>query len=299
MYLLPPPLKPGDTIGIAAPASSFDREAFAKGASQLSQMGFTLYVPEALFAGEGYFAGNDEHRAQLLMRLFLDETVKAVMCARGGFGSPRVLPLLDYEAIRKHPKVLIGFSDITALLCAITERCGWVTFHGPMVLTLPATDADSQRGLGAALRSEFPLIIAPRDGVSLRPGVASGPVIGGNLTTVCHLLGTPYEPVWKGRILFIEECGEALYRIDRMLTHLKLAGCLDLLAGIVLGAFEGIESVADVWRIVMSITRAATYPVAAGFPIGHGAQNMTIPMGMTAMLDAGEPALIFKAGCAS
>lgn len=294
MNLFPPSLKPGATIGIAAPASSFDRESFLKGVMQLTAMGFNSFLPEGLFATEDYFAGPDEHRANLLMELFLEASVDAIMCARGGFGSPRILPLLDFDIIKSHPKALVGFSDVTALLCAITERCHWVTFHGPMVLTLPETDADSRRALGAALRSEFPLTIIPSGGVPLRPGVASGPMLGGNLTTLCHLVGTPYEPTWEGRILFIEDCGEALYRIDRMLTHLKLAGCLDRLAGLVIGEFDGIEIMTDVWRIVMSVTQTATYPIAAGFPIGHGPCNMTIPMGMTASFDAGAPSLIFE-----
>jgi muramoyltetrapeptide carboxypeptidase len=230
----------------------------------------------------------------LLTQLFLDESVKAIMCARGGFGSLKVLPLLDYELIRQHPKAVVGYSDITALLSALTERCGWVTFHGPMIATLPETDADSARSLTDALSADFPLMIKPEGGVPLRPGVAVGPVIGGNLTTLCHLIGTPYEPVWAGRILFIEDRGEALYRIDRMLTHLKLAGCLDGLAGLVIGGFEGIEIMTEVWRVVMSVTQTATYPIAAGFPMGHGPRNVTVPLGLVATLDAGEPFLTFQ-----
>jgi muramoyltetrapeptide carboxypeptidase len=294
IYALPPPLQLGDVIGIAAPASAFDREPFFKGIIQLTELGFKPYIPETLFASEDSFAGSDEHRAQLLMQLFMDESVKAIMCARGGFGALKILPLLDYERIKRHPKAVVGFSDITALLCVLTERCGWVTFHGPMIVTLPETDADSHRSLFNALVADFPMMIKPAGGVPLRPGIATGPLIGGNLTTLCHLIGTPYEPEWAGRILFIEDRGEALYRIDRMLTHLKLAGCLDRLAGLVIGEFEGIEVMTDVWRVVMLATQSAQYPIAAGFPIGHGPRNATVPVGLAATLDAGVPSLTFS-----
>lgn len=293
-YELPPPLKPGDVIGIAAPASAFDREPFFKGIIKLTELGFKPYVPEGIFASQDSFAGPDGHRAEQLMRLFVDDSVRAILCARGGFGSLKVLPLLNYEMIKRHPKAVVGFSDITALLCALTERCGWVTFHGPMVATLPETDPESYRSLLGALVADYPVVVKPAGGVTLRPGVASGPVIGGNLTTLCHLIGTPYEPVWEGRILFMEERGEALYRIDRMLTHLKLAGCLDRLAGLVLGDFEGIEIMTDVWRVVMQVTETVHYPIAAGFPFGHGARNETVPVGNLAVLDAGIPSLTFE-----
>jgi muramoyltetrapeptide carboxypeptidase len=291
---LPPPLKPGDVIGIAAPASAFDREPFFKGIIKLTELGFEPFIPEAVFASEDSFAGSDEYRAHQLMSLFLDESVSAIMCARGGFGSLKVLPLLEYDIIKRHPKAVIGFSDITALLSALTQRCGWVTFHGPMVVTLPETDSESCRSLFNTIVADYPLIIKPAGGVPLRPGIATGPLIGGNLTTLCHLIGTPYEPAWEGRILFVEDCGEALYRIDRMLTHLKLAGCLDRLAGLVIGSFEGIEIMTDVWRVVMQVTESAHYPIAAGFPIGHGSQNETVPVGLLATLDAGIPSLVFE-----
>lgn len=293
--LLPAPLKAGDVIGIAAPASPIEREPFFTGVTILAEMGFKPYVPEGVFASEDYFAGSDQHRAALLMDLLTDDSVKAIMCARGGFGSARVLALLDYERIKRRPKAIVGFSDMTALLCALNRQCGWVTYHGPMVATLPDTDRACRDSLFSALVSDYPLSITPPGGVPLRPGIAAGPVIGGNLTILCHLIGTPYEPVWAGRILFIEERGEALYRIDRMLTHLKLAGCLDRLAGLVVGGFDDFDIMTDVWRVVMSVTQTTTYPIAAGFPFGHGAWNETVPMGLVATLDAGTPSLVFKA----
>jgi muramoyltetrapeptide carboxypeptidase len=293
MYEMPPAVRPGDIIGIAAPASPVEREALGRGVRTLLDWGFSPRVSEALFAGEGYFAGPDDARARMLTALFLDPSVKAIICARGGYGSPRLLPLLDYEKIRQYPKPIVGFSDVTALLCALSERCGWVTFHGPMVATLAHSDAESREALYTSLLSGVPPVIRPRDGTTLRTGVATGPLVGGNLSTLCHLLGTPYEPAWKDRILFIEDRGEPLYRIDRMLTHLKLAGCLDGLAGLVVGDFEGVERPGDVWQVVMSLVRGTGYPVAGGFPVGHGPSNRTLALGMPAVLDAGAPSLGF------
>jgi len=294
MKRMPPVVRPGDTIGIAAPASPVERKPLDRGVRMLSDWGFTLRVPETLFASEGYVAGPDDIRAQSLTALFLDPSVKAIVCARGGYGSQRVLPLLDFDKIREHPKPVVGFSDITALLCALSEKCGWVTFHGPMVTTLASSDAESQRALHTALVSGVPPAIRPPAGVGLRPGVGSGPLIGGNLAILCHLLATPYEPLWEGRILFIEDRGEPLYRIDRMLTHLKLAGCLDRLSGLVVGQFEGVKAQREVWEVVMSIVRGTGYPVAAGFPVGHGAANHTLALGMRAVLDAAVPSLVFE-----
>jgi muramoyltetrapeptide carboxypeptidase len=293
MYEMPPAMRQGDVIGIAAPASPAQREALDRGVQILLDWGFAIRSSETPLACEGYLAGSDDDRARELMELFLDPSVKAILCARGGYGSPRLLPLLDYEKIRQYPKPIVGFSDITALLCALSERCGWVTFHGPMVTTLADSDAESRQALYASLLSGVPPVIRPRDGTTLRTGVATGPLVGGNLSTLCHLLGTPYEPAWKGRILFIEDRGEPLYRIDRMLTHLKLAGCLDRLAGLVVGDFEGVERPADVWQVVMSLVKGAGYPVAGGFPVGHGPSNHTLALGMPAVLDAGAPSLGF------
>lgn len=294
MVEMPPAVRPGDTIGIAAPASPVGRRALDSGVRVLLDWGFVPRVPETLSAGEGYFAGPDDVRARDLTALLLDPSVKAVICARGGYGSPRVLPLLDYEEIRKHPKPIIGFSDVTALLCVLSERCRWVTFHGPMVATLANADLPSRQALYTVLVSGVPPPIRPKDGVALRLGAAKGPLIGGNLATLCHLLGTPYEPVWEGRILIIEDRGEPLYRIDRMLTHLKLAGSLNRLAGLVVGGFEGGARPADVWRVVMSVVHGTDYPVVGGFPVGHGPANHTLALGMTAVLDAAAPSLVFQ-----
>ena len=238
----PPRLKPGDTIGIVAPAGPFDPKIFAQGLSVMESMGFQILVSDEIFEKTGYLAGNDTRRARLVNQLFKDPAVNAIVCARGGFGSFRILPLVDFDAIRENPKVFIGFSDITALLTAITTRSELVSFHGPVVTTLAGAPEVTRNTLLGAVSSDEPLEVQPADGIVIQAGRARGTLIGGNLTTLCHLLGTPFEPSFKHRILLLEDRGEALYRIDRMLLQMKLAGCFDDIAGLVLGSFEGCGS---------------------------------------------------------
>ena len=234
----PKRLNPGDTIGIAAPAGPFDPEKFMAGKRVLESMGFRTVFDEAIFQKSGFLAGTDVQRADQLNRLFADATVQAIACARGGYGSMRILPLLDFGTIQKNPKIFLGFSDISVLLNVLHERCGLVTFHGPVVTTLADTDQGTVAALERALTSEAPLELSPENGVVVRPGLASGPVAGGNLTTLCHLVGTSYAPSFKGKILLLEDLGEAPYRIDRMLTQMKLSECFDGIAGMILGTFK-------------------------------------------------------------
>lgn len=287
-------LGPGAMIGIAAPASPFDPESFERGVQALRGMGFNTVIPEGLSAAQGYLAGSDEHRAALLQRLFDDERVDAVACARGGYGSLRILRLLDYERIAAHPKVFIGFSDATALLTTITERCGFAAFHGPVVTGLAEASESTVAALLAAVASDAPLILRPPTAVTVRPGSAAGVVCGGNLTTLCHLLGTPFQPSFRNRILFLEDRGEAPYRIDRMLTQLKLAGCLKGVRGIVLGAFTDCGSLPEILAIVRERLADAAIPMLAGMEAGHTEPNLTLPLGVKAVLDAGRGSLSFE-----
>ncbi|MBL7179379.1 MAG: LD-carboxypeptidase [Pseudomonadota bacterium] len=289
----PARLKPGDTLGIAAPASLFDRDRFSKGKAVLESMGFRIAVEDDVFLKREYLAGTDAQRADLINRLFADPAIKAIVCARGGFGSMRILSLLDYEAIRKHPKIFVGYSDISALLSVLYARCGLVAFHGPMVTTLADDDKESRDAMLAALTSDIKLELTPTSGRVIKPGRASGPVAGGNLTTLCHLVGTPFAPGFKGRILFLEDKGEAAYRIDRMLSQMKLAGCFDGLAGLMLGSFEKCGKLDRIYRIVAEMFSDVDIPVLAGFDIGHGRTNITIPLGIAATLDADRRKLIY------
>ncbi len=287
-------LRPGAAIGIAAPASPFDRESFERGVQALRGMGFETVIPEGISATQGYLAGPDEHRAVWLQRLFDDARIDAIMCARGGYGSLRILPLLDYERIAAHPKVFIGFSDVTALLAAITGRCGFAAFHGPVVTSLAGASESTLTALLAAVASDAPLILSAPTAVTVQPGAAAGAVCGGNLTTLCHLLGTPFQPSFRNRILFLEDRGEAAYRIDRMLTQLKLAGCLEGLRGLVLGAFTDCGSLQEILGIVSECLADTALPILAGMEAGHTEPNLTLPLGVKALLDADRRSLSFE-----
>ena len=289
----PPRLNPGETIGIVAPAGAFDREIFNQGLNTLKSMGFHTRVPDEIFDKTGYLAGSDAQRAELVNLLFKDPDVKAIICARGGFGCLRMLPLVDFDIIRTHPKIFVGFSDVTALLTAITIQSGLVTFHGPMVTTLAAAPELTRQHLTDAITANTPLEITPDAGVVIQGGHARGPVIGGNLNTLCHMLGTPFMPNFDNHILLLEDRDEALYRIDRMLSQMKLAGCFENIAGLVLGSFEECGALDGVFQIFEEHFRDIGVPTLAGFDVGHGKQNTTIPFGIDAVLDTDRQVLLF------
>lgn len=299
MQLVPDRLLPGDTIGIVAPASPFDRKEFDRGVAVLKAMGFRIIVPDDIYIKKGYLAGPDIHRANLINTFFADRKIKAIICARGGFGSMRVLSLLDFESIKKNPKIFIGFSDISAILSVLYTKCGFVVFHGPMVTSLGDASKKTREALLAAVSSDAMLAIRPKTGITIRHGMASGPIAGGSLTTLCHLVGTPFEPMFKGHILFLEDKGEACYRIDRMLTQMKLAGCFDGLAGLVLGSFKDCGSVSEIIGIVDNLFKEDNIPVLAGFEVGHGKSNITIPIGLNATLDTDTQLLSFHKSATS
>jgi muramoyltetrapeptide carboxypeptidase len=286
-------LKPGDTIGFVAPASPFDPETFLRGVRTLESLGFRTRVNDEIFEKTGYMAGNDGHRARLVNRLFKDAAIKAIFCARGGFGSLRILPLVDYDLIRENPKVFIGFSDITALLTAITTRSGLISFHGPVVTTLAGASEMTCNALLGAISSDMPLEVQPTRGVVVQAGRAQGPLIGGNLTTLCHLLATPFETRFKNCILLLEDRGEAAYRIDRMLFQMKLAGCFDGIAGLALGSFEDCGSLDAIYKIFQAHFQKIPVPILGGFDTGHGKRNLTIPFGIDATLDTEQQILSF------
>jgi len=290
----PQALRPGDTIGIAAPASPFDQKAFQGGIAVIESMGYQVKIPNSIFKAQGYLAGSDAERAELLMNLFTDESVKAILCARGGFGSMKLLPLLDFEAIRANAKILMGFSDITALLVAIFDSCRIVTFHGPLVTTLKRDGGKTCSAFVEAVSSGAPLVLTPHQPVVLSPGKASGILMGGNLTSLCHLLGTPYEPDFNARLLFLEDRQEAPYRIDRMLSQLHLSGRLDGVGGVILGTFEACGTLKDVYAIVKEVFGPTGIPILAGFELGHGTDNLTVPIGLEAKMNTEDGSLRFR-----
>lgn len=291
-------LGPGSVIGIAAPSGPFDPQTFERGLEVLRTMEFRVQIPEGLFARQGYLAGTDAHRAAVFESLFCDPGIDAVMAARGGYGCLRILPLLDFARLAAHSKVLIGFSDVTALLTAMGSRCGLVTFHGPMVTTLADASERTLHGLREAIASDRPLKLPSETAFALRPGAASGTVCGGNLNTLCHLVGTPFAPRFRNRIVFLEDRGEAPYRVDRMLMHMKTAGCFEGVKGLVLGSFTDCGSPEEITAVVEEIFHGAGFPILAGMEAGHSDPNLTLPLGVRAELDAEGRTLRFECATA-
>ncbi|MBW1699182.1 MAG: LD-carboxypeptidase [Deltaproteobacteria bacterium] len=291
--IYPKRLIKGDTIGVVAPASPFDENRFYTGIEVLKAMGFKVVYAQGLFHKDGYLAGSDYHRSVQLQRFFEDDSIKGIICARGGFGSIRVLPYLNFKSIENNPKCFIGFSDITALLSTFFKESALVTFHGPTIMTLATASKKSRDAFLAAVSFAAPIRITTSTGITLQAGVACGRVVGGNLTTLCHLLGTPFQPELDGRILIIEDTGETGYRIDRMLTQMKLSGCLNGIVGLGLGSFRGCGKIEEIYRIVQNIFFDMNIPVLGGLPIGHGRTNLTIPLGAVATLDSVKKELIF------
>ena len=235
---VPPHLMHGDTIGIIAPASPFDLTRFNNGIQVLASMGFKINIPDSVYNKSGYLAGSDRDRADQINASFADESIQAILCARGGYGSMRVLPYLDYTSIRQHPKLIMGFSDITALLLSLYTRSGLISFHGPVITTLATAGSKTLSSVYTALTADKMTSIRLENGITLNSGRASGRIVCGNLTTLCHLVGTPFQPMFNGNILIVEDTGEKPYRIDRMLTQMNFAGVFEGLCGLGIGRFS-------------------------------------------------------------
>lgn len=292
--LVPPPLYSGDRIAVIAPASPFDSDEFYSGLSVVEKLGFRPVFNDDLFQSEGFLAGSDQHRAAMLNAAFADDDIRGIWCVRGGYGTLRILPLIDYPGIRSRPKVFIGCSDITAILYAMHVECGMVAFHGPMIASLRHATAPTLDALAELFQWRNTYAATPGIAVRIRAGCASGTVSGGNLTTLCHLVGTPWHPRFFDCLLFLEDRGEAPYRIDRMLCQMKMAGCFDGLAGIMLGSFEKCGSKDEIHRIVAEVFSDMDIPVLGGFSAGHSEPNIILPMGITARLDADAGTLIYS-----
>ncbi len=291
--ILPKSLSPGDNIGIIAPASPFDKNKFLKGIAVLESIGFKTVFSQKIFEAHEFLAGSDPHRAHLLNSMFADPSIKAIWCARGGYGSLRILPLIDYNIVRSNPKVFIGCSDISAILNIFLSKCGMVTFHGPMIESLGYANKQTIQALNDILLTDQPLTLKSENKFVISSGTASGIVAGGNLTTLCHLTGTPFSPNLKKKILLIEDVGEAPYRIDRMLTQMKLAGSFRQIAGVILGLFKNCGESDQIYRIVDDAFSDFHIPVLAGFNIGHDEPNLTVPIGIKARIDTDKGCLSY------
>jgi muramoyltetrapeptide carboxypeptidase len=293
---IPERLSPGECIGIVAPASAFDTAKFERGIELITSMGFRVDIPQGLLDPKGYLSASDEIRAMHINRYFADPGIKAIFCARGGYGSVRALEWLDWDTICKNPKIFVGYSDITVLLSAFYVKCRFAVFHGPMAVTLADSDEDSKTALLTALTCPNPYQFSLEDCRILKPGAAAGPVIGGNLASLCHLMGTAYAPQTKKHIVFLEDRGEALYRIDRMLKHLALAGYFKDISGLVLGSFAECGDYREIEKLALDVLGHRDVPLVSGLNAGHCGRNITIPMGVPAILDTDRRMLSFNFG---
>jgi muramoyltetrapeptide carboxypeptidase len=301
---IPAPLKPGAVIGIIAPAGQIrELEGFQAGVQILGEMGFEARFPRELWAGQGYLADSDLNRAEELNRMWADPQISALLCLRGGYGCLRMAGRIDLTQVRNQPKFLIGFSDITVLHTHLFQQAGLVSLHGPTLSTLATTDKESLERFHQCLTSNWRVPLQIKGVEILRGGdEIKGRLVGGNLSTLLTLLATPFEPDYTGRILFLEDVGEPLYRIDRMLTQLWLAGRLQKPAGIILGDFsltremetnEKVRHHEAIWDRVLQLTAATGIPVWGGFPFGHGPANLTLPHGAETIMDSRNGKLFF------
>ena len=299
----PRALKPGDTVGLIAPASyTFDLWSLDDAAARVEALGLKPKFGKHVRGRRGFLSGTDDERLEDLHGMFSDPGVSAVFALQGGYGTPRLLDRIDYGLIRRNPRILLGYSDITGLHLAIGRKSGVVTFHGPnMVGSLPPRTVELlKKALFVAepigeltnpdetdpLNAEFPLR-------TVTPGVARGRIVGGNLTLVTATMGTPYEIETKGRIVFLEDTGEAPYRVDRMLVQLRLAGKLQEAAGIVFGTCtdcgpgkSSFELSLSLSEVLMEQLGTLRVPVLAGLVFGHTKEKSVLPMGVEAELDA-------------
>jgi muramoyltetrapeptide carboxypeptidase len=295
----PKGLKPGDAIAVVAPAgTTASRGVFDRGIAALERMGFRTRFNDRIFQSCRYLAGSDADRAGELMQAIEDPSVQAIIALRGGYGCARIIPLLDERIVRENCKIFMGFSDLTTLHLYF-NKCGWITFHGPMAANEALADisVEREKHLVSLLTNpdyrpgfRFPQL------ESLSPGTAEGALTGGCLSLVTASLGTSCEIQTEGKILFLEDTGEPPYRIDRMITHLRLAGKLDSVAGLLLGQFSdcgapaGDYTIDDVLRDVLS---GLNIPILANFPAGHIQDNWALPLGVTARIDADTRTVYF------
>lgn len=300
--LLPPPLAKGDTVALVSPSSATDdRFDLQLAREAMEAFGFKVKAAPHLGARYGHLAGTDAERAGDLNAMFADASVKAIVCARGGSGAARLLPLLDYDAIRANPKALLGYSDITALHCAIQAQTGLVSFHGQIGSgSWNAFNADQfERVFFRRELMEYrnkaekgdELVQRRNRTVAIAGGKARGELVGGNLTVLTALAGSPYLPDFTGKILFLEDVAEAPYRIDRMFSTLKLMGALDRIAGLVFGECtdckpgDGYGSL-TLEQILDDHVRPLGIPAYRGAMIGHIREQFILPVGGRVELDA-------------
>jgi muramoyltetrapeptide carboxypeptidase len=290
----PPALRTGDKVGIVAPASNIKRELLERGCEALRRLGYEPFYFDSILERDLYFAGSVERRARELEEMFVREDVRAIICARGGYGSNYLLDALDLRKIAAHPKIFVGYSDLTSLLTRFADTANFVTFHGPMVTKDFASDdgvdlASWTVAMSGATESE---VGADSGARALLPGEAGGILYGGCLSILVASLGTPYEIRTDGTILFLEDVAAKPFQIDRMLMQLKLAGKLKAVRGIVFGEMQdcrqSVEQDYTLEEVVTRIVGDLGIPVAFGLRSGHVSRaNVTLPIGVQARLEVG------------
>ncbi|MDE3057353.1 MAG: LD-carboxypeptidase [Bacteroidota bacterium] len=297
----PAALKRGDTIGVVAPASApTAQEKIDNGAAYLERLGYRVKLGKNVRAVRGFLAGTDEQRASDINDMFADNDVKAIIAVRGGYGTPRILPLLDYDLIKRNPKILVGYSDLTALQLALFHKTGLVSFSGPMagVEMWKEIDPFTEEHFWRTITSTAPMgAIKNPDGKifkTFNAGTAEGILLGGNLSLVASITGTPFLPSFKNSLLFLEEVEEECYRFDRMLAQLKLAGILNDASGIILGELTDVKAsdtakpflTAD--EVVADYFSPLNIPILTGLVYGHIPRKLTMPIGIRARMSADE-----------
>lgn len=276
-------LPPGSQVALVAPARAATTEQLQTCTTRLEEDGYTYRVVEPFVNDTEYLAGSDADRAQAIMDAFLDAEVDAIWCVNGGYGSARILPYLDYDLIASHPKPFIGFSDITAFLNTFAQRSNLITYHAPTF------------GFFCGQESDTPL--TTEQAHPLVKGIATGPLLGGNLTVLTSLVGTEFQPNTEGALLLLEEIGEEPYRIDRMLEQLSQAGMIKNVAGVILGSFrncapENPERALSLEEVLDRHFKDAPYPVLINFPSGHIHNQIVLPIGEEMTLDTEARSLI-------
>lgn len=304
----PKRLQIGDTIGLVSPGGFITEAQLGESKTNIESLGFSVVVAKNILHTNGYFAGTDKERAEDLHEMFGNKKVDGIVCVRGGYGCARVLDFLDFNLIKRNPKVLIGYSDITALLYGIYSQIGLIGFHGPVatstfnefsvmnfknVLMNPQSKTTLRSAIEEGTKSEYkPMVI--------RHGKATGKLVGGNLSIVASLIGTKYDVDTKGKIIFLEEVGEEPYRIDRMLTQMIQTGKFKNVAGVALGVFSKCESKPEESGIANSFTLSEVLserlfrlgiPVIYGLSFGHVVNKFTLPFGANAELDVDNQSL--------
>lgn len=302
--IYPNHLKQGDTVGVIAPASPVNQTDLDKGLHIIRELGYHIQLGKNVHCKNGYLAGTDQERLDDFHEMILNTNIKAIIFARGGYGSARIADSIDYEAVRNNPKIIWGYSDITYLHTAIRKKTGLVTFHGPMVESDLGKESIDKLSLSMFKQLLKPTELIYSESISplevLSEGNSTGILVGGNLSLLVSTLGTPFEIDTRNKILFIEDIGESPYQIDRMLNQLKMNNKLSEVVGIIIGDFANIESKKEPTLTLKQVFNHYLIdypiPVMSGFKIGHCTPHIAIPLGTKATLNTKDKQLTITPG---